>query len=404
MIAIISSPRSLQRGLLLVFIALLLDIIGIAIITPIMPAFLKELTGDSISQASIDGGYLLMVYSIMQFAFAPLIGNLSDRFGRRPVLLVSILTLAIDNLICALASNYWILFSGRILAGISGASFSTCSAFIADISNDNNRTRNFGLIGIAFGVGFILGPTIGGLLGSHFGPRSPFYLASTLSLMNFTFSWFMLPETLQQEYRRPFDLKRANPLGALQQMRNYPSVLWVSFAFFCYWLAESAWPSIWPFLASYRYGWNESKVGLSLAMFGAGQIIVTTIILPYLTARDWSNRSLSITGLTFSIIGLISYAFAYKGWMIFAIFAVTCPEYLAHAPMRAIAASQVPPSAQGELQGALTSITSITSIIGPIIYTWSFAHLTTGAPYLLAALSVIISWLVMCFLTHTHNN
>lgn len=397
----------IRRGLILVFIALLLDIIGIALIAPVMPAFLSELTGDSISQASIDGGYLLMVYSTMQFIFAPLIGNLSDRFGRRPILLVSILTLALDNLICALAAGYWTLFTGRILAGISGASFATCSAFIADISDDKTRTRNFGLIGIAFGVGFILGPTIGGLLG-QLGPRIPFYTAATLSLINFIFSWFMLPETLPLQNRRCFDIRRANPFGALKQMRHYPAVLWVSLAFFCYWLAEAAWPAIWPFLTTYRYGWNESQIGLSLAMFGVGQIVVMSVVLPYLVARHWSDWCISVTGLTFSVIGLCSYTLASEGWIVFVIFALTCPEYLAHAPMRAIAAGEVPPSVQGELQGALTSVTSITSMIGPVIYTWIFSHVTTenaffhfpGAPYLLATLFVFTAWLVMVFLVH----
>jgi len=395
----------MRRGLILVFVTLLLDIIGIAIIVPVMPAFLSELTGDPISRASVDGGLLLMVYSAMQFVFAPLVGNLSDRFGRRLVLLVSILTFALDNLICALAVSYWMLFAGRILAGISGASFATCSAFIADISDDKTRTRNFGLIGIAFGTGFILGPVAGGLLG-QFGPRVPFYAAAAISFINFVFSWFMLPETLRMQHRRRFDIRRANPLGALQQMRRYPSVLWVSLAFFLYWMAEAVWPSVWPFLATYRYGWHESRIGLSLGIFGVGQIVIMVLVLPRLAARRWSNWRISVTGLTFAMAGLVGYTFASEGWMVFAIFAVTCLEYLAHAPMRAIAAAEVPPSAQGELQGALTSITGITSMIGPVMYTWIFSRMAgpdpvfhfAGTPYLLAAAFAFAAWLVMVFL------
>jgi len=403
-------PGFIRRGLILVFITLLLDVIGIAIIMPVMPAFLRELTGDSVSRASIDGGFLLMVYSAMQFVFAPLVGNFSDRFGRRPVLLVSILTFAIDNLICALAISYWMLFAGRILAGISGASFATCSAFIADISDDKTRTRNFGLIGIAFGAGFILGPVVGGLLG-QFGPRIPFYVAAALSLINFVFSWFMLPESLQMQNRRPFDIRRANPLGTLSQMRKYPSVLWVSLAFFFYWMAESVWPSAWSFVSTYRYGWNEGLIGLSLGIFGAGQIVIMGVVLPRLASRRWSDWRISVTGLVFAVLGLAGYSFASEGWMIFVIFGLTCLEYLAHAPMRAIAASEVPPSAQGELQGALTSIGSITSMTGPIMYTWIFSRATgtdapihfAGAPYLLAAVFAFAALFVMVCLVRPSN-
>jgi len=404
-------PVFIRRGLILVFITLLLDIIGIAIIAPVMPAFLRELTGDSISQASVHGGFLLMVYSAMQFVFAPLVGNLSDRFGRRPVLLVSILTFALDNLICALAVSYWMLFGGRILAGVSGASFATCSAYIADISDDSNRTRNFGLIGIAFGVGFILGPVVGGFLG-HFGPRVPFYAAAALSFINFVFSWFMLPETLPGNSRRRFDIKRANPLGALNEMRKYPSVVWVALAFFFYWMAEAVWPSAWSFISTYRYGWNESLIGLSLGVFGAGQIVMMAVVLPRLAVRRWSDWRISVTGLVFALIGLVGYSLATEGWMIIVIFVLTSWEYLAHAPMRAIAAGQVPPSAQGELQGALTSISSITSMIGPIMYTWVFARMTdpqarfqfAGAPFLLSAVFVAAALLVMVLLVRRTNS
>ncbi|NLE66872.1 MAG: TCR/Tet family MFS transporter, partial [Lentisphaerae bacterium] len=201
-----------RRGLALVFTTLLLDVIGFGIIMPVLPAYLSELTGASISEAAIEGGWLFFVYAAMQFFFAPLIGNLSDRFGRRPILLASVLTFAIDNLICAIAWSYPVLFIGRVLAGISGASYSTSSAYIADVSTDENRARNFGLLGIAFGVGFVIGPVLGGLLGT-FGPRVPFYFAAGLAFANFLVALFFLPETLEQQHRRSFDWRRANPLG-----------------------------------------------------------------------------------------------------------------------------------------------------------------------------------------------
>lgn len=345
----------------------------------------------------------MIVYAAMQFIFAPLIGNLSDRFGRRPILLVSIITFAFDNLICALATSYWMLFVGRVFAGASGASFATCSAYIADISDDKTRTRNFGLIGIAFGVGFILGPLFGGLLGA-FGPRTPFYAAAILSFLNFIFAWAFLPETLGKRHRRRFDIKRANPFGAMKEMRKYPSVLWVMLAFFLYWMAAAIWPAVWPYIAEARYNWNSVAIAVSYATFGIGQIFVMGILLPRLVLR-WSDRRISLTGLISAAIGLVGYALAVQGWMVYLVFALTFLEYLAHAPMRSIAASQVPPSGQGELQGALTSITSITTILGPEIYTRLFRAGTAqdaavpfaGLPFIVALVFVSLSLIVLYF-------
>ncbi|RVD08694.1 MFS transporter, partial [Mesorhizobium sp. M7A.F.Ca.ET.027.02.1.1] len=219
-------PKTARRGLALVFTTLLLDIIGFGMIMPVLPAYLRELTGVSISGAAIEGGWLFFVYAAMQFVFAPIMGGLSDRFGRRPILLASVLTFSIDNLICAVAWSYPMLFIGRVLAGISGASYSTTSAFIADISNDENRAKNFGLLGIAFGVGFVIGTVLGGLLGT-FGPRVPFYFAAGLAFVNFLIALFFLPETLDDKHRRRFEWKRANPVGTLLQMRQYQGIGWI---------------------------------------------------------------------------------------------------------------------------------------------------------------------------------
>ena len=384
--------RSTRQGLFLVFMIMFLDVIGIAIIMPVLPTYLRELTGDDLSQAAIDGGWLLLVYAGMQFLFAPFIGNLSDRFGRRPVLLACILTFAIDNLICALATSYWMLFVGRVLAGISGASFGTAAAYIADVSTDETRAKNFGLMGIAFGTGFALGPVIGGVLG-EFGPRIPFYGAAVLAFLNFVAAWFLLPESLAPEHRRRFELSRANPLGALLQMRNYPGVLWVGLVFFCYWLAHAVYPAVWSFVSAFRYGWSEGQIGLSLGIFGVGGAFVMAVVLPRVVPRLGEFRTAAL-GLAFAVVGLSGYAAAYQGWMIYAVIVLTALESLADPPLRSIASARVPPAAQGELQGALTSVSSITTIIGPLIFTQVFSHFTgplapvvfAGAPFALAAL------------------
>lgn len=390
-----------RRGLILVFTTLLLDIIGFGIIMPVLPAYLSELTGVSISEAAIEGGWLFFVYAAMQFFFAPVVGNLSDRFGRRPILLASVLTFSVDNFICAIAWSYPMLFIGRVLAGISGASYSTSSAFIADVSTDENRAKNFGLLGIAFGVGFVIGPVLGGLLGT-FGPRVPFYFAAALAFINFLVGSILLPETLAQEHRRAFDWRRASPLGALRQMRHYPGIGWIGLVFFLMTLGHMVYPAVWSFVGSYRYGWGEGQIGLSLGAFGLCGALIMGLVLPRVVPRLGEWRTAAI-GLTFTTLAAFGYAAAWQGWMIYAVILATCLEALADPPLRSLAAAKVPPSAQGELQGAMTSIFSITSIITPLLYTNIFAWFTgphapvrfAGAPYVVGGVFLALALVVL---------
>lgn len=391
------SPTLVRRGLVLVFIILFLDIIGIAIIMPVLPALLRELTGDDISAAAVDGGWLMLIYAAMQFVFAPVIGNLSDRFGRRPILLISILTFAIDNLICAAATSLAMLYIGRALAGISGGSYATCAAYIADISDDSNRSKNFGLIGVAFGVGFTVGPVIGGLLG-ELGPRVPFLGAGLLSLANFVASWFFLPETLAPQNRRRFQWRRANPLGALRQMRNYRGIGWIMAVMSMYWLSHAVYPSIWSFVTAYRYGWSEAQIGLSLGVYGIGAALVMLLVLPRLIPLMGEWRA-ALLGMTVSAAGLMGFGLAWEGWVIYVVIVASALEAIADPPLRSLAAAKVPPSAQGELQGAMTSLSSLTTIIGPIIFTQTFFHFTGenavvdfgGAPFVLASGFMVVA-------------
>jgi DHA1 family tetracycline resistance protein-like MFS transporter len=381
-----------RRGLFFVFVTLLLDVMGIAIIIPVLPAYLQELTGTDVGGAAVDGGWLLVVYAVMQFLCAPLVGNLGDRFGRRPVLLISVFTFALDNLICALAPTLAWLYVGRVLAGVSGGSFSTASAFIADVSTDENRAKNFGLIGIAFGVGFIVGPVIGGLLGG-LGPRVPFYAAAALAFGNFLFGWFVLPETLKKENRRPFDWKRANPAGALVQMMKYPVVLWTGAVFFLFQFAGLSHPSVWAFFAEYRYGWSERDIGLSLGAVGLVTAVVMGVVLPRVVARYGDHRT-AVIGLTFGVLAYLGFALATQTWMVFAVILVTGLAGLSDPALRSIASAQIPPDAQGELQGAMTSLYSLAAITAPIVMTQLFGAFTgpaapvdlPGAPYYAAAL------------------
>lgn len=380
-----------RRGLALVFFILLMDMMGIALIMPVMPAYLKELTGADATQGVMEGSWLFIVYSLMQLLFGTFIGNLSDRFGRRPVLLASVLTFAIDNLICAVAGSYGMLFIGRVLAGISGASYATASAYVADISTDETRAKNFGLVGISFGVGFTLGPVVGGLLG-EFGPRVPFYVASGLSFLNFVVALFFLPETLEPHQRRAFDWKRANPLGGLLQLRNYRGIGWIVTVMFLFWLAHVVYPVVWPFVSDYRYGWGPLMISLSLGAFGILSAVVMGLALPFFVKRygEWNT---AIIGLVFCFVGFLGYTFAWEGWMVFVVILVACLEGMTDPALRAITAAGVPPSDQGDLQGTLTSLSSVTSIVGPLMFSSIFANFSgpgagihfPGAPYFAAA-------------------
>jgi DHA1 family tetracycline resistance protein-like MFS transporter len=352
-----------RHALVFVAITVLLDVIGFGLIMPVLPQLLVELTGHPVSRAAIDGGWLAFVYAGAQFVCAPVLGNLSDRFGRRPVLLFAVGALGVDYLVMGLAPTLAWLFVGRTVAGIAGASFTPAYACVADMSPPEKRAQNFGLISAAFGVGFILGPALGGLLGG-LGPRAPFFVAAGLSLVNFVYGSLVLPETLAPERRRRFDWKRANPLGTLVRIRRQPFVLGVLGALFLWMVAHQVMPATWAFYTKLRFGWSEATIGASLALAGAVMAGSQASLLRFVVPRLGERRA-ALMGIVIAIAGYLGYATATEGWMMFAWLATWFFGAIVMPSSNALMSQRVAPDAQGELQGALASLFSLSSIVGP---------------------------------------
>jgi MFS transporter, DHA1 family, tetracycline resistance protein len=383
-----------------IFITVLVDVIGWGIIIPVMPKLVQQLTGRDLNDSSTIGGWLLFAYAIMQFLFSPVLGGLSDKYGRRPVLLFALLGFGADYLFQALAPTIQWLFVGRIIAGITGASFTTASAYIADVSTPEKRAQNFGLIGAAFGIGFIVGPMIGGFC-SDFGPRVPFYVAAVFTFLNFLYGYFVLPESLLKENRRSFSWKRANPLGTLRQLRKYPVVAGLSVSLLLLYIASHAVQSNWSYYTMFKFTWDAKMVGISLGaiglLVGAVQGGLIRIIIP----KIGQIKAVYI-GLLLYMTGMIFFGVASQGWMMFAILVPYCMGGICGPSMQGIMSSQVPPDAQGELQGALTSLMSLSAIIGPVFMTNLFSYYSTktakhiylpGAPFFAGAILVLLGLL-----------
>lgn len=349
-----------------IFITLLIDVIGFGIIIPVMPGLIEELAHVNISDASRIGGWLLFAFAITQFCFSPLVGNLSDHFGRRPVLLASLFGFAIDYLFLAFAPSIAWLFVGRVIAGITGASFTTASAYIADISSPENRAKNFGMIGAAFGLGFIIGPAVGGLLGG-LGTRVPFMAAAALCFLNFLYGFFVLPESLKPENRRKFEWKRSIPGVSIYKLRRYPSLTGLVFALFLVYIGSHAVHSNWSFFTIERFHWSTTMIGISLAvvglLVGGVQAGLTRVVNP----RLGNEKSIYI-GLTLYALGMLLFAFATQSWMMFAFLVPYCLGGICGPALQAIMAGYVPANEQGELQGSLAAVMSLTTIIGPPLF------------------------------------
>lgn len=377
----------------------LVNTIGFGLLIPVTPALIASLTGDGIEQAAAWGGSLMFVYAAMQFLFAPIMGNLSDRFGRRPVLLIAIAALSVDYLLMALAPTIAWLFAGRLLAGMLGATAPVANAYMADISSGADRARNFGLIGAAWGVGFVLGPVIGGLLG-ELGPRVPFWTAAALTAGSCLFGLLVLPETLQREHRRPFALRRANPIGTALQLRGHALILPMLGVAFLYQLAHDANPSVWSYATMVRFDWTELQVGLSLGLVGVMSIIVQGFLIRPVIKRLGEPRAV-VTGLALMSFGFAGFAFAREGWQMLVMVLPFCLGTFAMPALRSLASNRIADSEQGALQGAFSSTASLSAIIAPLVMTSLFTWFTSGgapfafpgAPFFLAAVLALASLL-----------
>jgi DHA1 family tetracycline resistance protein-like MFS transporter len=399
-----ANPKKAAVGF--IFITVLIDIIGFGIIIPVLPQLLQQLMHvtdrTDISAISKPAIFLTLIYGLMQFIFAPILGSLSDRYGRRPVLLFSLLGFGLDYIFLAFAPSIGWLFLGRMISGITGASITTASAYMADISNEKNRAQNFGMIGAAFGLGFIIGPMLGGLLG-ELGTRIPFLVAAGLALVNALYGYFVLPESLDMEHRRPFDFKRANPIGSLKNLNKYPAVFGLIIALLFIYIAAHSVQSNWSFANINKFGWTPKTIGISLAVVGVLISLVQGLLIRVVNPKLGNEKSVYI-GIALYALGLTLFAFATQGWMMFLFLIPYCLGGISGPALQAIISLHVPKNEQGELQGSLTGLQSLTTIIGPpmMIGLTSYFSIKNdpnhiyfpGAAFLLGALFMLLSAII----------
>lgn len=380
--------------LAVLFAVLVIDVFGIGLMLPVIPGLVRELTGGDVSSAASAYGWLIALYSLMQFLFGPAMGALSDRFGRRPILLMSTLGLGIDYLLLAVAPSLWVIVVARIIGGIMGASIATASAYIADITPPERRAQSFGLIGVAFGIGFITGPLVGGLLG-EFGSRVPFYAASAVSFVAFIFAWFILPESLARENRRPFKLSEANPIGMFAVIGKYRMVMTLIVVFVLTQLAERLLESTWVLFTGYQFGWTAAQVGISFAWVGVLFVITQGVLVRAVVPRlgEWNTV---ILGLAVAFVCMTSLAFVTQWW---ALYALTVPYVLGWGltgpAAQAVVTRIVPANEQGILQGAISSVATATGVVAPPIGGSLFGYfITDAAPIHLPGVAFLLGGLM----------
>ena len=387
----------MSRPILFVVLTVTIEAMGIGLILPVMPALLAEVRGTDLAGAALWGGVLASAYAAMQFLFSPTVGNLSDRFGRRPVLLGSLAVIAVDHVILALAASVWVLLIGRIVAGIAAATMSTAAAFMADVSPPEKKAQNFGLVSAAFGVGFVLGPAVGGLL-ADVGTRAPFWAAAILSAANLVFGWFALSETLRRP--RPFEWRRANPLGGLRSIGALPGLGGLMAVWFFYQVANWVYPAVWAYFTQAAFGWDEALVGLSLAVYGISMVVVQggliRLILPRLGERGTLRWFLPYNVAILLLVILVGQSGS--GWLMLALTPLSALGAVLAPALQGLASRIADDDQQGELQGVLASITAVAAMISPLVMTQAFFLGTEGggtwpsAPFALAAVLMGVAW------------
>jgi len=368
-----------RHAVTFIFITVFLDMVGFGLIMPVLPRLIEDVSGADLAGASLLAGWLFFAYGGMQFLCGPLLGNLSDAYGRRPILLLSVFGLGVDYLLTAFAPNMFWLFVGRTLAGLCGASYTTANAYLADITEPESRAKVFGYMGAAFGLGFIIGPAIGGILGEY-GPRVPFFAAACISILNVAYGYLVLPETLPRESRRPFSLARSNPIGVFKVFATYRQALPLCIVMAMYFFATSVYPAIWAFWGIARFNWSEMTIGWTLSVFG----LITAVVQGGLTgpAVKWlGERNTTILALATSVIAAAGYGVATGMSMVLILFLVHAPEGFAQPALTALMSKDAPPDAQGELQGGIASAQNLALLVGTVMFAQIFGYfLQDGSP------------------------
>jgi len=379
-----------------ILITVAIDSIGIGLIFPVMPDLLREVAGADLAAAAVWGGILTAAFALMQFLFGPIVGNLSDRFGRRPVLLISLLVMALDYLAMAVAATIWLLLLARVVAGIAAATHSTANAFMADISQPGARAKNFGLVGAAFGIGFVAGPLIGGLL-AGIDTRAPFWAAAAMAAANLGFGYFVLPETVTDRIRRPFTWVRANPLSSFRAIGRLPGLGRLLAIHFTYTVAFYVYPSVWAYYGQARFGWDPFMIGVSLAVFGLCIALVQAFgVAPAI--RLWGEKRTALYGMLVDVGAFVAYGFLTSGAWALIFTPIAAISGVAGPALGALMSNATPDDQQGELQGILTSLTAVAMGISPLVMTLIFAAFTRetapihapGAPFLVSAALMVV--------------
>ncbi len=375
-----------------IMLSVVMDSMGIGLIMPVMPDLIREIEGTDIGSAAVWGGVLATIFAVMQFFFGPVIGSLSDRYGRRPILLISLVVMAFDYVLMAVATTMWLLIIGRIIGGITAATQSTAAAYMADISKPEEKAANFGLIGAAFGVGFVLGPLIGAVL-AQYGTRAPFWAAAALAAGNAAFGYFVLPETVTDRIRRPFAWRRANPFGAFKHIGNLPGLRPMMVILFVYAIAFFVYPGVWAYYGALQFGWSPGMIGISLGVFGIGIAVVQGLLIRPILAKI-GERNAVIFGLLIDVLAFVALGFVTNGWVALAMTPLTALGSIAGPALQGIMSRTAADDQQGELQGTIASINAVATIAAPLIMTQTFFYFTRndaalylpGAPFLLSAI------------------